>query len=197
MTFKDHILIAVLIAIAAGFYFWLGRPGMPEQPFAERAAEIAAADPSTLSPDELLARLQAVAQERPTEPEPHYHIAVLLRTTGRPEDAVRAFQSALRRDDRHVPSLVALADLLTVENQGEIGEMATQLYDRAWRLDATQVRSGFMAGLEAYRAGRDDEANARWQAIEEQLAADDPKRGMLAAMISAAEEERLTQEETP
>lgn len=197
MTTRDHILIGIVLIAAAGLYFWKGSPGMAEQPFADRAAEIAAADPNTLTPDELLARLQTVARDRPSDPEPHFFIGELLKGTGRSEDAVRAYQSALRRYDRHVPSLIALGDILVTENEGQIGEIAAELYERAWRLDASRVRAGFMAGLNAYREGRDEEAAARWAAIDENLDEDDPKRAMLAAMISAAEQERQEAAPTP
>lgn len=188
MTLRDYILLGVVFVTAAGLYLWKGNPGIAEQPFADRAAEISAADPATLSPEELLTRLQAVAQDRPQDPVPHYHIGVLLRSTGRSDDASRAFQSALRRDDRHVPSLVALGDLLTVESGGQIGDMSARVYERAWRLDNSQVRAGFLAGLAAYRAGRVDEAEARWAAIDDGLAEEDPKRGMLVALISSVSE---------
>ncbi|MEO1643398.1 MAG: hypothetical protein AAFR74_08685 [Pseudomonadota bacterium] len=197
MTRQDQILIAIVIVAAAALYLWQGRPGLSEQPFADRAAEIAAADPSTLSTDELLTRLQSLAAAQPEDAEPHFFIGNLLRSNGRAEDAVRAYQSALRRDDRHVPSLVALADVLTNDNGGEIGDVSAQLYERAWRLDTSQVRAGFLAGLSAYRDGRDEEAFARWNAIEEALESDDSARGMLSAMIETAKAERTGPLESP
>lgn len=197
MTHRDKILIAVLIIAAAALYIWKGRPNLAEQPFSKRAAEIAAADPNTLSTDELLTRLQSLAAKSPDDAEPHFFIGNLLRSNGRSEDAVRAYQSALRRDDRHVPSLIALADVLTNDNGGEISDIPAQLYERAWRIDNTEVRAGFLAGLSAYRANRDKEAFARWAAVGDALPQDDPARNMLDAMIDTAKRERSKEAERP
>ncbi|MEM1035729.1 MAG: hypothetical protein AAGI14_03095 [Pseudomonadota bacterium] len=197
MRRRDQVLIAVIFMTALGLYFWKGRPDLAEQPFSDRAAEIAAADPNTLSTDELLTRLQSLAAAKPDDAEPHFFIGNLLRSNGRSEDAVRAYQSALRRDDRHVPSLVALADILTNNDGGEIGDVPAQLYERAWRLDNTQIRAGFLAGLSAYRAGRDKEAQARWAAIEDTLESDDKARSMLNAMIDTAKQERSSASQRP
>ena len=65
MTRRDWILIAAAVVLGGGLYVWKGSPLMAEQPFAARAAEIASRDAMSLSPDELLTRLQQVAQDRP------------------------------------------------------------------------------------------------------------------------------------
>lgn len=183
------ILIAAAVISAALFYLWKGRPDLPEQPFSERAAELAERQASDLSPDELLTLLQVRAQDFPDDAEPHYYIGVILRETGRPQDADRAFRSALRRDQTHVPSLVALGDLLVRMENGDIRPGVAQLYHRAWSIDPDQVRAGFMAGLSMFRAGDTDRARAHWDAVRNGIGAEDPKQGMLTALIAAAEAE--------
>ena len=154
-------LIAAVVASAA-FYLFNGRPLLPEQPYAQREAEIAARDAEDLSPPEMLARLQMAAREQPDAPEPQYFIGVLMRAQGQNEDALRAFQSALRRDDSHVPSLIALADAVMMRDGGIVTEPAARLYDRAWRLDPSQKRAGLLAALPAYEAGDVEAAQAHW-----------------------------------
>lgn len=182
---RDQILLGAAVAGAVGIYLWLGRPGLPDQPFADRAAEIAARDVNELTPDEFLTRLQGVAQERPDLPDPHYYIGVLLRDQGRGEDAIRAFQAALRRDAGHVASLIGLADTLVIREGGTFIPLAEQLYAQAWQVDAAQARAGFLAGLAAWQDGRQDEAEARWTAVEAGLAADDPQLSQLQALIES------------
>lgn len=187
---QNNLILIITAIVAAGlFYIWKGRPGMADQPFVERAAELADRQATDLSPEELLTLLQVRAAEYPEDPEPHFYIGVILRETGRPQDADRAFRSALRRDQSHVPSLVGLADLLVQMENGDIRQSVAQLYYRAWSLDPEQVRSGFMAGLPLFREGRFDEARALWQQVGEGIADDDPRQGMLSALISAAEAE--------
>lgn len=186
MILQNKLIFAVIFVAALGLYFWRGQPRMAEQPFDERAAEIAAADPNTLIPDELLTRLQSLASSRPNDPEPHYFIGNLLRSNGRSEDAIHAYQSALRRDDRHVASLIALGDLRMNEQSGVVSENAARLYERAWRLDDQQVRAGFLVGLAAYQDGREDEASAIWNTVENAIVNDDAAREGLHAMIQQA-----------
>ena len=187
---RVHLVLVAMAVLAAGLlYAWKGDPGLADQPFAQRAAELADRETTDLSPDELLTLLQVRAADFPDDAEPHYFIGVILRETGRPEDADRAFRSALRRDQSHVPSLIALADLLVQREGGDIRPNVAQLYYRAWTLDPNQVRAGFMAGFSQFREGMTEDARAQWTRVREGLAVDDPKQGMLSALIAAAEDE--------
>ena len=184
------IALAVSVAIAAGLYLAKGEPLLSEQPYADREAEIAARDATELSPPEMLARLQMAAREQPEAPEPQYFIGVLLRSEGREEDAIRAFQSALRRDDEHVPSLIALADVIMMRDGGVVTDPAAQLYGRAWNLDRSQNRAGLLAALPAYEAGEIDKAETHWALVREGMAPDDPLFGMLEAFKASIDEDR-------
>ena len=185
MMRREQGLLGVVLVAAAGLYVWLGQPGLPDQPFADRAADIAARDVNDLTPDEFLTRLQGIAQERPDLPDPHFYIAMLLRDQGRGDDAIRAFQAALRRDERHVGSLIGLADTLVLQEGGTFVPLAERLYAQAWQIDAGQARAGFLAGLAAWQDGRQDEAEARWTAVEAGLAGDDPQLLQLQALIES------------
>ncbi len=176
------ILLGVATAIAAGLYLFKGRPMLPEQPYATREAEIAARPPAELSRGEMLARLQMTAREQPDAPEPQYFIGVLLKSEGKTEDALRAFQSALRRDPDHVASLVALADAVVMRDGGAVTEPAARLYDRAWRLDPSQVRAGILAAVPAYEAGDTEAAEAHWAKVAKDLDPDDPRMAMMEAL---------------
>ncbi|WP_300379354.1 hypothetical protein [Henriciella sp.] len=189
MTRKTLFVTLGGVAAAAGLYLLTGRPFLSEQPYAEREAELASRDASELSPPEMLARLQKTAREQPEAPEPQYYIGLIMRSQGRTDDALRAFQSALRRDDTHVPSLVALADALVTRDDGVVTQPAARLYDRAWRLDPTQVRSGFLSALPAYQAGDVEAAEAHWDKVAEGLEPGDPRLGMLEALKGSIGEE--------
>ena len=192
MTRTNIIILAGAVVAAATLYMLNGRPLLAEQPYADREAEIAARDPSKLSPDEMLARLQMAAREEPGAPEPHHFIGVIMRAEGRSDDAIRAFQSALRRDDTYVPSLVALADVIMLRDGGRVTEPSARLYDRAWKLDPEQVRAGLLSALPAYEQGDMDAANERWATITETLDPADPRLGMLDAFKSRIDEERAS-----
>ncbi len=194
MTRFEHIIIGMALVCAIGLYAWKGSPMLADQPFSKRAAEIAQKDLRSLTAPELLTRLQQIAIERPTDPEPHYHIGVVLRSQGRLEDAIRAFQTALRRDDRNVQALVEMGDSLVMMDNGAVGPTARDVYLRAWQLDNNQVRPGILAGYSLQLDGRTDEADALWAAIEATLPEDDPRRTMFDAIVGAAPETAGTAE---
>ncbi|MEQ9314708.1 MAG: hypothetical protein RLN72_02590, partial [Henriciella sp.] len=174
-----------------------GSPLLAEQPYAEREVELAARDVSQLSPDEMLARLQMAARQTPDAPEPQHFIGVLMRAEGRTDDAIRAFQSALRRDDTYVPSLVALADEIMLRDGGQVTPASARLYDRAYKLDAEQVRAGLLSALPAYEAGDVDAAEAHWKKIIAELDPADPRIGMLAAFKSSIDEAKVQEPTEP
>ncbi|MEO0550194.1 MAG: tetratricopeptide repeat protein [Pseudomonadota bacterium] len=190
MTVREYGLIGVALVAAIAGYFWLGSPTMAERPFADRQSEIAEKDPLTLTPDEMLTRLELAVRDEPDAAEPHYYIGVLMRRQGRVEDSIRAFQSALRRDDRYVPALLALADVLVIRDQGEVNASAQELYDRVWRLDPTQSRAGVIAALALFRGGDQDQARARWAQILGVIPSDSPERIQIEALIAQAEAEQ-------
>lgn len=187
--YSDQNVSAVLLAglLGAIGYFFIGRAELPDQPYSVRSAEIEARDPTTLSPAETLARLETLIKTQPEAPQPHFFIGEMMRGQGRDGDAIRAYQSALRRDDRYVPAIVALGDTLVRQAGGKIGADAKRIYARALVLDPTQVRSGFLAGLSDWQEGDKATARARWSAIREGIAPDDPRQQMLDALIAEAE----------
>lgn len=195
MSRSTYIWLGVAIVIAGVAYLFKGSPLLPDQPFSAREAEIAARPADELLPGEMLARLQKTARERPDEPEPQYYIGVLLRAQGRTDDALRAFQSALRRDPEYIPALIGLADAVVTRDGGMITEPAARLYDRAWRLDNSEIRAGILAAMPAYEAGDLDAAQAHWEKVFADLPADDPRRAMLNAMRAEADASRTETEE--
>ncbi len=188
MKRADWILAgAALVLALAGYLAW-GAPGMADQPMAARDARLTAKDPAQMTPGEALARLERMTQTRPDDPEPHYFIGRLLAEQGREDDAIRAYQSALRRDDRFVPAMVALADAFVRLAGGEVGADASRIYQQAWQLDPAQTRAGFLVGLSHWQAGRTSTARETWQRVGAKLAAGSDRAIMLDAWVEAATE---------
>ena len=181
-------IIGGCLALAVVGYLTVGKPGMPDDPMSKRQeglAEKIRTAPETLTPAETLSRLELATQQKPDDPQPHYFIGEMLRAQGRPEDAARAYQSALRRDENFVPALVALADTLVALSGGGVSPQATQLYARAYQLDETQVRAGMWAAMGAAQAGDQAKAEQAMRYIYNHLAEDDPRRERFKAMIAA------------
>jgi cytochrome c-type biogenesis protein CcmH len=181
------ILAACLVAGVAG-YVVIGQPGMGDQPMSARQAALAEkirTDPQSLTAAETLSRLEQAMRDNPKAPEPHFFIGEMLRAQGRPDDALRAYQSALRRNEDFVPALVSLADVLVEIGNGAVSPDATRLYARAYQLDETQVRAGMWAAMGAAQAGDQEKAEQAMRYIYARLPEDDPRRERFRAMIDS------------
>jgi cytochrome c-type biogenesis protein CcmH len=181
------ILAACLLAGVAG-YAVIGQPGMGDQPMSARQAALAEkirTDPQSLTAAETLSRLEQAMRDNPKAPEPHFFIGEMLRAQGRPDDALRAYQSALRRNEDFVPALVSLADVLVEIGNGAVSPDATRLYARAYQLDETQVRAGMWAAMGAAQAGDQEKAEQAMRYIYARLPEDDPRRERFRAMIDS------------
>lgn len=182
-------IVAACLTLSVAAYWMVGRPGMGGQPMSERQDALAQkvqAAPQSLTPGEAMSLLEQKVLEDPKDPQPHFFIGEMLRAQGRPEDAMRAYQSALRRDDTFVPALAALADVMVAIGGGGVGPEATQLYARAYELDPeNQVRSGMWAAMGAAQAGDQAKAEQAMRYIFNRLDADDPRRERFGAMIEA------------
>lgn len=184
----DRAVIAVLLAgfIVSVGYVFVGEAGLPDRPYSVRAAELAERDALSLTPAETLARLESLVRSQPDDPQPHFFIGEMMRGQGRDEDAVRAYQSALRRDDRFVPAMIALADALTRLSGGRVNPDAKRIYARAVVIDPTQARAGFLAGYADWQNGDREAARTRWDTVREALDPADPRTAMLEALIAEA-----------
>lgn len=198
MKHLNLIILGGCIALGAAGYFVIGKPGMADQPMDRRQAALAEKvrqDPQSLTEGEMLSRLEQAVIDKPDDPQPHYFIGEMLRTQGRAEDAVRAYQSALRRNQDFVPALIGLADVLTELAEGGIGPDATRLYARAYQLDESQVSAGMRAAMGAAQAGEQEKAEQAMRYIYARLPEDDPRRERFRPMIEAIGQEAPSQPE--
>ncbi len=188
MTRVNLLVLLGALTLALGGYLLKGAPGSGDLPMSMRQAALEAKiqqDPASLTDAEMLSRLERAAQAQPLAPEPHAFIGQLLAAQGRSEDAARAYQAALRRDEAYLPALRGLADLIVESEGGAVNADARKLYSQAYALDPSDVRSGMWAAMGAAQAGDDAAARAQMLAIFEALPADDPRRERFRPMIEA------------
>lgn len=183
-TMRTRLLIGAAGLLAIGGYWIVGKPDMGDEPLSMRLESLesqarTAAD--TLTPDQMMALIEKRAKEKPNDPEPHKYMGDLLKATGRPGEAIMAYQSALRRDPNYQPAIKALADAI-FESSGEFTPDLTALYHRAYELDPTDLRIGYFAAIGDWRAGDKAKAEEEFKKIEAQAPAGDPRLRMFAAM---------------
>jgi cytochrome c-type biogenesis protein CcmH/NrfG len=198
---RQKLVRAVIVGVAGASaliaYGLTGEPGATDVPFAERAAELESRSPDEMTREEVLVRLQLLKAERPDDPQPHYFTAQLLVDEGRDEEALRAFQSALRRNGEYVPALIGMADVFVRLDGGNVPREAAQLYGQAFALDTNEVRAGFMAGLRFWQQGEEAQARRVWDSVATLFPEGDPRQAELARLIQSAEREPFSGSDQP
>ncbi len=153
---------------AAVVYVAVGRPNMADEPLAGRLNDIeaqAAKDPQSMTAAQLMALAEKRAKDDPKSPMPHWIMGEILEAAGQPNEALMAFEAALRRDPNHLPTIKDLADL-RFKLAGGFDEATTALYHEVYKSEPDNLRAGYMAGIGDWQAGRKAEAEALWAEIE-------------------------------
>lgn len=177
------IVLAVGLA-AVGAYFLLGKSDMPDDPLEGRIAQIQKQwdeqGPQTLTGDQIMALAEQRAREEPNNPGPHLAIGTLLEIDGRPEEAMMAYESALRRSPDEIEAIKKLADLRFKMTQ-QVDPTTAALYREWYRREPDQLRAGYLAGIGTWLEGKKPEAEAIWAEVEAK-SPPPPVRGMYLAL---------------
>lgn len=177
--------VAAAIALGAGgLYLVYGSPQKTDQPFVQREAELLSRPPETLSEDEIMLILQEQAKKAPKDPVPHALMAQVLSGAGRDQDALRAFQAALRRDPKNADLIAETGAVLMRLNKGVMGEDAKSAFDAALQLKPNSAPARFYLGLVDWQDGKKAEALATWRAAYVANAQDNQGQLQLAARVA-------------
>jgi cytochrome c-type biogenesis protein CcmH len=183
-TLVSRLVIAGAGAAGLIGYIALGQPDQPDQPLSARVAELeaqAATNAESLTGDQVMAILQERARRDPADPMPHKFMGDLMAQVGRGQEAMLAYQAALRRDPNNLEAIKALADL-SFRSSMQVDAATARLYRRAYELDPSDLRVGYMAGIGDWQAGRREEAEALWAKLEAQAPEGDARREMFKAL---------------
>lgn len=201
-----------LVLAALGLYRWLGVPGLPDQPLAERAAEAAVAranrpgqaaaeavlaqrpDRATPAPSAadvaLVDKLEAVLQDRPDDLQGQRLLARSLSTLGRWSEARGAQERvvALLGDKATPDDLVDLAEAQILAAGGYVSPEAEAVLGRALGLAPQHPVARYYSALALIQAGRPDLAYPIWQRLVSEGPPDAP--WIASARAGAAEAAR-------
>lgn len=182
------LLVAGLAPVLAlGLYLAVGSPGYPDQGFKSRLAAWRAAEPSSLSPPEMAAVLEAMTVERPKDPEAFRYLAMAQAASDNPSGAARALRRAIELSPRQADLWELLGEALVAQAGGEATPESSRAFAQAVKLDPRTVNARFYLGRARIAAGDKAGGIAAWRALQSELAPADPRRGALAQAIAEAE----------
>jgi len=180
------IFAAILPLMAVAAYGVIGAPGVPDQSFASRLAQWRKADPETLAVPELVAVLQQVVAERPTDPQPMMFLARIQAAMGDEISAIRNLETAIRLAPERADLKTVLGETLVIQAKGDVGPDALVAFKDALAIDPTDPSARYHMGR-AMMAGGDFAGGLQiWRSVLASLPAGDDRAGSLSEEITAA-----------
>ncbi len=178
------LLMAGLIGISAiAIYAFIGNPMMADMPIKSREKELLARNPETLGENEIMLLLQSRAQEDPKDAIPHLLMGKILASDGRDNDALHAFQAALRRDTNNAETLAELGGTFLKLSDYQIDKEFLGAEAAALKIEPDNSTAHFYRGLALWKNDNKKDAMTQWSSAWEKYANDDPRKIGLAFRI--------------
>jgi cytochrome c-type biogenesis protein CcmH len=165
--------------IAAGLYYPLGSPDLPDFPLAQRAA----APGATPSIDTLVAQVEQHLASNPTDGRGWSVIAPVFAKLGRLDDAIRAYRNSITYNGESSDGRADLGEALVASAGGVVTAEAKTEFERAITLRADETKANYFLGLAAEQDGRANDAASIWRAMLEKAPANAPWRPLVQAAL--------------
>lgn len=161
-------VIALIPAVAMGFYLSQGSPGLPDQPFQARM-EVPA---SQLPVAALVVRVEQRLKEKPDDLRGWEVLAPSYVALRRYDDAVMAWMRAISLGGETAARLASLGEAQVFAANGIVVPAARQTLARAEGLDPLEPRAQYYLGLAEIEDGKKEAALKRWKALVARAPAD-------------------------
>jgi cytochrome c-type biogenesis protein CcmH len=173
-------------ALALGIYLVLGSPRFRDEPYKARLnswRQIANTDPGRLNIDETAAVLEAIAAERPNDPQPLIFLGRLRAAKGDAPGALQALNRAvqLRPRDPDVWAILGQTEVSLADD--EVTADARAAFEKALALDPKAPAPRYFLARADIAAGKVQQGLEQWRALAADLPASDPRRSELAGEI--------------
>lgn len=183
--------LAVLVAAtAAGLYWHLGSPSLPDDPYAARQAErneVAAAEAQMAQIHAMVAKLAAQMKAHPDDVGGWLRLGRAYAVLGQRDDAAAAFAQAEKLKPNDVNVLLAEAEAYLIGHplNKKMPNEAVAVFQRIAAIDPAQPAALWYLGIHAAQQGDFATARAKWQKILAGLPANSPDRKTVAAALDA------------
>lgn len=163
------------LVVAGAGYWWTGRPGVLGQPpagftAASGAPEAAGSAPQAqaVTPEQMTAMVEKLAtrmQAQPDDPEGWNMLGRSYMNLGRLDEALAAYQRALKLRPDDATTLTDYADVLAVKNGRTLDGEPTKLLDRALKLEPDNLKALALAGTAAFNRSDFATAVKHWERV--------------------------------
>jgi cytochrome c-type biogenesis protein CcmH len=166
------VALLLLPASAGGLYLRLGSPRIPSAPLASRNSvpteppvSRSSVPSDQQSIENMIAQAETRLQRNPRDGRVWDALARLYMHTGRDQESVAAWQSALSLLGENADREEGLGESLLAVANGVVTAEAKAAFNRAVAIDGNAVAARFYLGLAAEQEGRRDEAAIIWRKL--------------------------------
>lgn len=178
------MMAAGIAFLAGGLYVVAGSPSRADMPFQARERELLSRDPATLTGDEIMMLLQERARLNPDDPKPHALMGQMLMSTGRNQDALRAYQAVLRRTPNDAEAIAEAGGILMRLNDNKLGDDAKSALNAALKIDPKSPSALYYLALADWQNGKKDVAFSTWQRAFGAIGDKPEAQALLAARVA-------------
>ncbi len=174
------IALFALPAMSAGLYMKWGSPQLPGAPLATRVD----LPPEQRSIESMVAQVEAHLERRPNDGRGWEVVAPVYMKMGRYNDAVRARANVLRILGSTASREGDLGEAQVAAANGVVTAEAKQSFERALKLDATDLKAQYFVGLAAEQDGRPKEAAHIWRTMLDNAPPNAPYRPLIQQSLA-------------
>jgi cytochrome c-type biogenesis protein CcmH len=179
-------LVIAVPALAVGSYLFLGTPGAPSQPFAERRTTADADTQSIPALAEMADRLAARLANEPNDLDGWLLLARTYGALGRFAEAARVYTQAIENGFDAAEMHAAQGEALTAAADGTVTPEARQAFAAALERDPAEPRARYYGGLAMAQDGRLREAVTVWSALLREAPPEASWRDFVAGQVRQA-----------
>lgn len=192
------IIAAILPLLAVGAYGLIGAPGMADQSFASRLAKWRNSDPASLNGPELVAVLQQVVNERPSDPQPLMFLARVQAAMGEEASAIRNLETAIRLAPQRSDLKTLLGESLVLQAKGEVSSDALQAFQAALAQNPSDPSALYHVGRAMIAKGEVAQGLTIWRSVLAALPkGDDRAEGLRAELAEVVKSGGLPKRAEP
>lgn len=183
-AFAEKLLLACAAAVpvlSLAIYLFVGSPGLPGNPLAERLASA----PNPAAPNDMIAKVEARLREKPDDGQGWAVIAPVYLSMGRAPDAANAFARAISLLGESTERLLGLAKANIMANNGMVNDPARKALQRLVELEPDRVEAKYWLAVYDEQNGRPDAAAAAYLALLSKGPADAPWRKPVEERLAA------------
>ncbi|MEM8688348.1 MAG: c-type cytochrome biogenesis protein CcmI [Pseudomonadota bacterium] len=187
------IIATGALGLTIGAYAYVGSPGLPGQPLAQRAAQ------SNANPDlsKLVLQVEQQLEKTPNDVRGWSVLGPALMRLRRFHDAAGAFGKAVALAPSNADLQTSYGEALTMSEAGLVTADAHKAFTAALSINPKQAKARFYLAIAAYQDGRKQEAITRWKELLADAPPNAPWRQTVASHIQRAQAAEGVKPEKP